>query len=196
MATDLADVVFSLVHTPHMIDQLRLSFESSPTNLTAMGCLLFMNKLHMSMKAVSRGKRSGALRADMRSSSFMDHSEVIIQCGFGYCTIPAMLTDVGFSVLMYSLHVTNQRRFLSSLVITHCTLIRFLVFMNYFLMDLHGLICSKLLATCFAHETFGTSVFFCHVFDKLSFANRCKITKLTLSQGSFDFRMDHGYVLI
>ena len=78
MTTDLADVVFSLVHTSHMINQFRLTFESSTTYLTAMGCLLFMNKLHMSMKAVSRGKRSGALRADMRSSSFMDHSEVIV----------------------------------------------------------------------------------------------------------------------
>ena len=78
MATDLADVVFSLMYTPHMIDQFRLTFESSATYFTAMRCLLFMNKLHMSMKAVSRGKRSGALRANMRSSSFMDHSEVII----------------------------------------------------------------------------------------------------------------------
>ena len=180
MAADLADVVFSLVYTPHMIDQLRLSFESSTAYFTAMRCLLFMNKLHVSMKAVSRSKRSGALRADMRSSSFMDHSEVIIQCGFGYCTVPTMLTDVGFSVLMYSLHVTNQRRFLSSFIITHCTFIRLLVFMNYFLMDLHGLVRCKLLATCFAHETFSTSVFFCHVFNKFSFTYCRKITKLTL----------------
>ena len=180
MATDLANVVFSLVYTPHVIDQLRLSFESSPAYFTAMRCLLFMNKLHMSMKAVSRSKRSGALRADMRSSSFMDHSEVIIQCGFRYCTVPTMLTDVRFSVLMYSLHVTYQRRFLSSLVITHCTFIRFLVFMNYFLMHFHGLVCCKLLATCFAHETFSTSVFFCHMFDKFSFTYCREITKLTL----------------
>ena len=180
MAADLADVVFSLVYTPYMIDQFWLTFESSPAYFTAMRCLLFMNELHMSMKAVSRSKRPGALRADMRPSSFMDHSEVIIQCRFRYCTVPAMLTDMGFSVFMYSLHMTNQRRFLSSLVITHCTLIRFLVFMNYFLMDLHGLICSKLLATGFAHETFSTSVFFCHVFDKFSFTYCREITKLTL----------------
>ena len=180
MAADLADVVFSLVYTPHMIDQFWLTFESSPAYFTAMRCLLFMNQLDMSMEAVPRGKRSGALRADMRSSSFMDHSEVIIQCGFRYRTVPTMLTDVGFSVLMYSLHVTNQRRFLSSLVITHCTLIRFLVFMNYFLMDLHGLVCCKLLATCFAHEAFSTSVFFCHMFDKFSFTYCREITKLAL----------------
>merc|ERR1719189_2867269 len=134
-----------------MIYQFRFTFESSTTYLTAMGGLLFMNKLHMSMKAVSRGKRSGALRADVR-----------------------------FSVLMYSLHVTNQRRFLSSLVITHCTFIRFLIFMHYFLMYFHGLVCCKLLATGFAHESFSTSVFFCHVFDKFSFTYCREITKLTL----------------